>query len=494
MNTARERTRSLWMAETALETPPALDRDIETDIAVVGAGIAGLTVAYRLATLGRDVVVLDAGPLGGGMTARTTAHLAYAIDDRFEELLRLRGTPQTRLAAEAHLAAIDFIAETQAKEAIDCDFARVDGFLFLGEASPPDVLERELVAAGHAGVDVDRVERSPLGIPALRFPRHGRFEPLRYLAGLARCVRRDGGRLFAGTRVVSVEDGKEVVVTTESNHRVRARAAVVATNTPVNDRLVTHTKQAPYRSYAIAARLTGAVVDALYWDTDDPYHYVRLHRDWLIVGGEDHKTGQADDYDARFAKLEAWARTRFPIGAVGHRWSGQVMEPVDGLGFIGRNPGDANVYIATGDSGMGMTHGTIAGLLIPDLIQKKSNPWEKVFAVDRVTPKATGEFLKENLNVAAQFKDFVLPGEISSADELKPGEGAVIRRGLKKIAAYRDETGTLHENSAICTHMGCPVRWNVLERAWDCPCHGSQFAPEGEVLNGPAVSRLPKAD
>jgi glycine/D-amino acid oxidase-like deaminating enzyme/nitrite reductase/ring-hydroxylating ferredoxin subunit len=492
MNTARERTRSLWMAETALETPPALDRDLETDVAVVGAGIAGLTVAYRLAALGRDVVVLDAGPLGGGMTARTTAHLAYALDDRFEKLLLLRSTAQTRLAAEAHLAAIDFIEETQAKEAIDCDFARVDGFLFRGEASQPDVLGRELVAAGHASVDVHRVERSPLGVPALRFPRHGRMEPLRYLAGLVRCIRRDGGRLFGGTRVVSVEDGKEVVVTTESGHRVRARAAVVATNTPVNDRLVTHTKQAPYRSYAIAARLTGAVVDALYWDTDDPYHYVRLHRDWLIVGGEDHKTGQADDYDVRFARLEAWTRKLFPIGAVGHRWSGQVMEPVDGLGFIGRNPGDANVYIATGDSGMGMTHGTIAGLLIPDLIQKKTNPWEDVFAVGRVTPRATGEFLKENLNVAAQFKDFVLPGDASSAEELKPGEGAVIRRGLKKIAAWRDENGTLHESSAICTHMGCPVRWNALERAWDCPCHGSQFAPDGEVLNGPAVSRLPK--
>lgn len=486
-------TQSIWTAETALETLPLLDHDLDADIVVVGAGIAGLTTAYQFARTGRRVVVLDKGPIAGGMTGRTTAHLSDEIDDRCAELIRLRGVEQARRAVEAHTAAIAFIEEVQEREAFECDFARLDGYLFLAPAQDPALLEEELAAATRLGLRPERVTRVPFPVrdcgPALRFPAQARFHPILYANGLAGCVRRDGGAFFAA-RIVSVSDGDRVSVVTETGLRVTAGAAVVATNSPINDRVVTHTKQAPYRTYVIAARMRDASLpDALFWDMADPYHYVRLHRDWVIVGGEDHKTGQTRDLE-RFGRLEAWARERLPVGAIEHRWSGQVLEPVDGLGFLGRNPGDRNVYIVTGDSGMGMTHGTIAGMLIADLVDGRTNPFEAVFSVSRATPKAIGDYLRENVNVAAQFKDYIAPGAARSAEALGPGEGAVLRRGLKLVAAYRDEQGTLREHAAVCTHLGCPVHWNALERCWDCPCHGSQFAPDGKVLNGPAVAPL----
>jgi glycine/D-amino acid oxidase-like deaminating enzyme/nitrite reductase/ring-hydroxylating ferredoxin subunit len=356
---------------------------------------------------------------------------------------------------------------------------------------------------------VELVERAPLGAfdtgRCLRFADQGQFHPVKYLAGLARAIVRDGGRIYNGTAARDVSDGAPATVETASGHTISAQAVVVATNSPVNDLLVMHTKQAPYRTYVIGVRVpAGAVTPALYWDSADPYHYVRLEKapadpqeggDLLIVGGEDHKTGQEDDMEERWRRLEAWTRERFPAaGAVEYRWSGQVMEPVDYMGFIGRNPGDEHVFIATGDSGQGTTHGTIAGMLLTDLIAGRENPWAKLYDPSRKTlrPPASLEFAKENLNVAAQYLDLVTPGEIKSADEVKPGEGAVLRRGATKVAVYRDRDGTVHERSALCTHLHCVVHWNRGEGSWDCPCHGSRFDPYGRVLNGPAIADLPE--
>jgi Rieske Fe-S protein len=241
----------------------------------------------------------------------------------------------------------------------------------------------------------------------------------------------------------------------------------------------------------VAARVPrGTVAHALFWDTLDPYHYVRLDKEdgeVLIVGGEDHKTGQADDQERRFAELELWMRTRFPMAReVLHRWSGQVMETQDHLAFAGRNPGDKHVYIATGDSGMGMTHGTIAAIVITDLIHGATVPWTELYDPSRISLKAARTFAKENANVAWQYTDWIRSGELDSAAEIAAGDGAVIRRGARKIAAYRDPSGALHEMSAVCPHLGCPVSWNHAEKTWDCKCHGSRFDAAGRVINGPA--------
>lgn len=502
-------TISVWIA-TQVEMPETvpLTEDVGADVCIVGAGIAGMTTGYLLAREGQSVVVIEDGVIGGGMTGRTTAHLVNALDDRYFELERLHGEKGARLAAESHTAAINRVEQIALEEAIDCEYERLDGYLFTPPDESKEILERELRAAHRAGItEMEMVERAPIKDfdtgPALRFPYQGQFHPLKYLAGLACAILRDGGRIYTGTHATKIEGGKSARVETDTGAVITARAVVVATNTPVNDRVTIHTKQAPYLTYVIAARIPrGSVKKALFWDTPDPYHYVRTESpaeadfDLLIVGGEDHKVGQADDAGRRFAALERWTKTRFPmIEKIEYRWSGEVMEPVDSLAFIGRNPSDDdNVFIATGDSGNGMTHGTIAGILLTDLIMGRENEWAKIYDPSRITLRALPEFAKENLNVAAQYTDLVTPGEVDEEVEVERGAGRVIRRGLTKVAVYKDEDGALHELSAICRHLGCVVDWNTLEKTWDCPCHGSRYDAYGKVINGPANEDLPLAD
>ncbi|HZA99125.1 MAG TPA: FAD-dependent oxidoreductase [Gemmatimonadales bacterium] len=490
------RTDSLWMVTRPPAAPDPLRQNARADVCVIGAGIAGISTAYLLAKTGKRVIVLDDGPIGGGETGRTTAHLSNALDDRYFKLERLHGRDGARLAAASHAAAIDRIEHIVREEAIDCGFTRLDGYLFVPPGESSEVLHKELDAARRAGLTgVELVQRIPElsfdpGL-CLRFPRQGQFHPLSYLSSLAGAIGRMGGVIHGKTHVTGVEPGPPAAVTTEDGHTVTADFVVCATNTPVIDWLVIHSKQAAYRTFAIGARVNGRVPPALYWDTADPYHYVRLADDVLIVGGEDHKTGQADDGDERLARLETWTRERFPVGPVEFRWSGQVMEPVDGLAYIGRNPGDkGHVFVSTGDSGHGMTHGTIAGMLLTDLILGRPNEWEHLYDPARKSLKASPEYAKENLNVAKQYLDYVTPGEVGSEDEIQRGQGAIVRHGAKKFAVYRDERGTLHRASAVCPHLGCIVQWNSLEKSWDCPCHGSRYGIDGAVMNGPALDGL----
>lgn len=501
MRTDNGRSTSVWMHVPHGMTRPALAEDTEADVCVVGAGIAGMSVAYELAVAGRDVVVLDDGPIAGGETCRTTAHLASALDDRFAHLEFLFGKEWSKLAAHSHARAIDRIGEIVATEKIDCGFRRLDGYLFATPKTAKDELAAEWDAALRAGLDAALLDATPLpakgDVPCIRFSRQGQFHPTLYLAALAGAIERMGGRIHCGSHARDIAGGNDAHVTTADGKTVRAGHVVVATNSPVNDRYAMHTKQAPYRTFVVALPLPkGAVEPALFWDFGDPYHYVRIleeaDRDLLIVGGEDHKTAQADDASERYDRLEAWARERFPMaGGAVERWSGQVYEPADSLAFIGRNPsGDGNVYIATGDSGHGMTHGVIAGMLITDLVLGKENPWTELYDPSRKTPQAAMEYLKENANVVKEYCDLVTPGDVRSPDEITPGTGAVIRKGIKKIALYRDTEGSLHAMTAICPHLGCVVRWNTEEETWDCPCHGSRFTRTGKVVNGPALTGL----
>lgn len=522
---ARSEHSSVWVAQSNQSVQEQTDvvgggGALSADVCIIGAGIAGLTTAYQLAYAGQKVLVLEAGRgVGEGETSRTTAQLASEIDDRYVEIERLHGAKGARLAAESQQAAIDFIERTVAEETIDCGFERLPGYLFLGPPDSPELLSREAGAAAQAGVPVESLSQMPLPEgaaqpgPCLKFPRQGQFDPLRYLAGLARAVRRMGGQICTGVRagkIDSYQGGARVEFSDAADDRVvrgevRARAVVVATNTPYNDRVVMHTKQGAYRSYVVALRVPkGSVERALYWDTADPYHYVRLQADdaghegteLLLVGGEDHKTGQEDlPHGERYLRLETWARRFFPVaGEVVYRWSGQVMEPEDGLPFIGRNPLDgAPVYIATGDSGMGMTNGTVAGILLADLILERPNPWTTLYDPARKTLGSLGEFLHENLNTGKQYLDLVTPGDVGSVDDILPRTGAILRRGLKKLAVYKDEAGNVHCRSAICPHLGGVVRWNAEAKSWDCPCHGSRFDTEGAVLNGPSPSGLEAA-
>jgi len=500
---ALTRTGSLWTATTDLPVHPALAEDLRVDVCIVGGGIAGMTIAYLLTRAGKSVAVLDDGPLAGGQTSMTTAHLTSVLDERYFELERMHGEEGARLAAESHMTAINRIETIVASERIECDFERLNGYLFLAPDDDEETLARELEAVQRAGMDAALVDLAPR--PAIErgrcllFPNQAQFHPLNYVAALARAIHRDGGRLFAMTHAESIEGGKPAQVMA-GGHVVTADSVVVATHAPVNDLVAIHTKQTGFMTYVIGARVPrGSVMRALYWDTGTPYHYARLqsvpatNADILILGGEDHRTGQADDTMLHHQRLEQYARERYPfIEEIEYSWSGQVMQSIDGLAFIGRNPLDKeNVYVVTGDSGTGMTYATIAGILITDLIEGRENPWQKLYDPSRKTLRTAPAYAKEAIRMAAQYADWIAPGDVKSVNDIPPDAGAVLKEGLAPVAVYREPDGTLHRLSAVCVHLGCLVRWNAAERTWDCPCHGSRYDRFGVVINGPANDNLP---
>lgn len=497
-------TTSVWSFDDPALSAAPLVADVNYDVCVIGGGIAGLTTAYLLASEGKQVVVLEAKvDLADGETLFTTAHLAWVLDDRFARVASIRGDDVARAAADSHRSAIALIEQIAAREQISCDFRRVHGYLFPGTDGPDAVLD-EADALRRLGISFSMIDDPPapeVAGPSLRFAGQGQFHPRKYLAGLATAIRKHGGTIHTGTRVVRIEGGTPCSVRTVGGNTVTASAVVVATNAPFDAGLLLHTKLAAYTTYAVAMEVTrGVVPEALYWDTEDPYHYIRIHpgpgeTDYLIVGGEDHKTGHAADQDERWARLASWAREKFPaVGAVRHYWSGQVFETPDGLGLIGAAPWGRNVYVITGDSGMGLTHGTLGARLVANLIRGQADTLEKVYDPSRLMPAALKTFLAENLNLAAQYTDWLTGGDVKSADEIPPGQGAIIRQGLKKFAVYKEKDGKVCEMSAACPHLGAVVRWNPGEQTWDCPAHGSRFSCDGNVIHGPAVEELKRSE
>ncbi|MBX7156867.1 MAG: FAD-dependent oxidoreductase [Verrucomicrobiae bacterium] len=485
---------------------PPLSNNLKTEVCVVGAGIAGLSTAYFLACEGVNVIVLEAKILAAGETQKTTAHLSNAIDDRYYRIEQLHGLAKAKLAAQSHTEAIDKIETIIKRENIDCDFQRLDGRLFSPDPKSPE-LEKELEAAHRAGlIDV----RIASGLPItgledhdyLLFPNQAQFHPLLYLQGLARAIHNCGGKIFTQTAMTEIENGDSIKIKTDQGFQIEAKALVLATNTPIINGFAIHTKQTAYQTYAIGVEIpVGSLKSGLYWDTWDPYHYIRLTKsettptdnakNILIVGGEDHKTGQATNSFERFQRLSQWTRNHFPQASDPiYFWSGEIMETLDGLAFIGLNPAEEkNIYIATGDSGMGMTHGTIAGLLLTDLIQQRNNPWAEIYDPSRAPWKIFKNYAKKNWNVICQYTKWIPTPKIQEK-KIKPGQGAIIQHGLEQVAVYRDEQGNYHEMSAVCPHFKARLCWNAAEKTWDCPAHGSRFDCYGKVIHGPAMSNL----
>jgi glycine/D-amino acid oxidase-like deaminating enzyme/nitrite reductase/ring-hydroxylating ferredoxin subunit len=488
---------SLWMSTEVPDFPTLGPLEPDPDICVIGAGIAGLSVARALAARGLDVLVLDRGPVGGGQTARTSAHLASALDDRFYLLRKHFGADGAKAAAASHAAAIDEIERTVNDLEIQCGFQRVPGYLFGSEKE----LERELPAAREAGLEVDFVEHAPLPFAtgrALRFEHQAEFRPLEYIAALAKDITARGGRIRTNTHVLEVIGGDKPEIKLEGERTLHARAVVDATGLGITSRYDIPIRMAAYRSYVVAFAIPHeAIPHALYWDTEDPYHYIRVAsdasgREVLLVGGGDHRVGQGDA-DEAWATLTAWTKQRFPmVGDAVAKWSGQIGEPSDGLAYIGALPGKQGVFIVTGDSGNGLTHGVIASLILPSLIAGEPHEWEDLYAVSRSKRHGLGTLLHEAIKSNIPFRDWISPADVSSVDEIKPGHGATLRKGLHLIAAYRDGTGVCHERSARCPHLNGVVRWNQAEQTWDCPVHGSRFDGCGHVLNGPSAHDLPE--
>jgi glycine/D-amino acid oxidase-like deaminating enzyme/nitrite reductase/ring-hydroxylating ferredoxin subunit len=492
-------SKSLWIATEAGSRFPSLKSDLAVDVAIVGGGITGLTAATLLKRAGLSVAVIEAERVAEGVSGHTTAHLTEAFDRSYEDLIIDFGEDGARRAAESGRAALVRIAGFVREESIDCDFTRLPAFQYTEDARMLAEFEAERAAAARIGVKLSLTHNVPLPFPvagALRLDNQAQFHVRRYLLPLALAIPGGGSHVFEQTRVVDVEDGTPCRVMTETA-TVTARDVIVATHVPL-DSLLLQAKIASYRSYVLALRLkSGAVAPAgLFWDTENPYHYIRSQATdkgpLLLVGGEDHKTGQEEDTVGCFEALVDFASHRFPVTSVAYRWSAQVIEPVDGLPFIGPDLASRHVYVATGFSGTGMTLGTLAGMMNSDLILGRENPWTDLYDANRFKPAASiVDFVKENLDfpfhlVADRLKS---PDALSLAEVAK-GEGKIVEIDGENTAVFRDEHGLLHAVSPVCTHMGCLVAWSAAEKTWDCPCHGSRFDKDGKVLNGPAANAL----
>lgn len=499
-------TTSLWRA-TPLPSRNAspdgfapLPGPLETDVVIAGGGISGLTAAVILARAGKRVVLLERDSIGSGETGNTTSHLTEAVDARYQALIRDFGEEGARLVAASSRDAIDWIEALVREARVDCGFARVPGYLYTERTADVASLADELDAARRAGCAVAWTDEVPLPFPTqggVRWDNQAQVHATAYLDGLLKEAMTHGAQIYEHTRVVAVEEDDPCRVETEHG-TVRAKDVFVAANVPVNNRVLLHTKIAAYRSYVLAAQCAPTLLHGLFWDTDDPYHYTRCQRangyTYLIVGGEDHRTGEHTDTEGCYERLFRYAYQRFGVSVTDYRWSGQIIEPVDGLPFIGRNAASQRVYVATGYAGNGMTFGTLAGVIVSDLIQRRQNPYAALYDATRIKPLAAAyDYVAENVPFPAHLITDRLTSlnvEDGAVQALRPEEGGIFNSDEGRIAVCRDRHGAVHACSAVCTHLGCDVAWNKAEQTWDCPCHGSRFSPDGTVINGPAVSDL----
>ncbi|MEA2466437.1 MAG: hypothetical protein QOJ57_563 [Thermoleophilaceae bacterium] len=492
---------SLWV-DTAPQTDyPVLRPGLHVDVAVLGGGIAGLTTALLLKRDGATVAVVEAGHVGAGVTAYTTAKVTSLHGIQYQSVESSFGPEGARVYAEANEAGLEQVARFVDELGIDCDFRRKPAFTYGEDEADAGKIEDEVEAASRAGLAATFTTETDLPWPvaaAVRLDDQAEFHPRRYLLRLAEAVAGGGSHVFERSRALAVAGGRERVRISTTRGELTADQVVVATHFPFLDRGGYFARMHPERSYGLGLYLrSGTAPQGMYLSTESPSHTVRSHPtergEMVIAGGESHKTGQGGDTAARVARLERWARERFDVRSIEYRWSTQDNMPVDGVPFIGRlAPFQKRLWVATGFMKWGLTNGTAAGMILRDLIAERANPWAELFDATRFKPLASAkELVKENANVGVHFVgDHLGRPDVRSVDSLAPGQGGIVRRGASKVAAYRDESGAVHAVSAVCTHLGCQVKWNQAERSWDCPCHGSRFDVSGRVIQGPAVKDL----
>lgn len=492
-------TPSVWEATAAVQTFQQLWRnDLHVDVAIVGGGITGLTTALLLKNAGKRVAVLEARSVAGGVTAKTSGHLTLVMDTRHFELVKQFGHERTQLVVDAGKAALDFIERVVKQYGIECGFTRVPGYLFTERKEQLGALELELNTWAELGL---RAEKALTPVPfavkgGLRIEGQAQFNPRAYLAPLAARIHEGESYVFGNSPVTGIREGDPCQLEISDGRTLKADQVVLATHSPLNVVLL-QTKLARYQSYVIAGP-AAHLPDALLWDMEDPYHYVRTAQTRngpvLVVGGGDHKTGKEPGGTPPFTKVLAYAE-RFGIRPT-MNWSQQVLEPVDGLPYIGRNSAATRVQVATGFSGTGLVYGTVAGMICADRCLGRDNAWSEAFTATRLPPiQSISEYLGENADFPAHLVgDWLKGAEVTSLDDIGRGEGKIAEVGGKRLAVYRDDNGRVKALSAVCTHLGCQVTFNSTAKSWDCPCHGSRFDTDGKVIDGPAVKPLPRED
>jgi glycine/D-amino acid oxidase-like deaminating enzyme/nitrite reductase/ring-hydroxylating ferredoxin subunit len=491
---------SVWI-ETGPAQPafPELEENVHADVVVIGGGIVGITTALLLVESGASVVLLEANRLTHGVTGHTTAKVSSQHGMIYSTLRSRFGVDGARAYGHANEGALAWIATRVDQDGIDCDFRRRSSYAYVTTPSERSQVEDEAQAASEAGLPATFVETTPLpyGVEAaVRFDAQAEFHVRKYLLALVDQLVAGGCRIFERSHAVEVDADENCVVKTPGG-RVSADQVVVATHYPFLDRSLAFARVHPQRSYAIACRIAGTPPDGMFISADSPTRSVRAvpvgADELLLVGGEGHRTGSGGDTARRYERLEAFAHMHWDVQSVDYRWSAQDNSTLDGVPYVGRmTPREDRVLMATGFAKWGMTGGTAAALLLSDLLLGRDSPAAKLFDPNRLTllPSAP-RLVKENVSVGVHFVgDRITKRGRRSIEDLAPGEGDIVRLDGETVAGYRDEDGTAVAVSATCTHLGCQVNWNSAERSWDCPCHGSRFSPDGEVLQGPAVHRL----
>ncbi|WP_018478671.1 FAD-dependent oxidoreductase [Pontibacter roseus] len=501
------KTQSFWEVTTPHRPEfPELEGNLDVDVAIIGGGITGITTALQLTDAGRSVAVLEARRVGGGTTGWSTGNLYVPTGAYYHKIQGSRDAETITSVAAARRSALDFIEQQTVQKKIDCHFSRRPWYFFTQEKDMVSTIEKEVEALQRAGMPVTFVDDIPL-LPRARFQKaarmdgQARFHPLRYVLGIATDIASRGCQVYEHTTVIDLKEEKDHC-TIQTNHgTVTCRQVVIATHIPIGIHTV-QTVAAPHRSYVIAVKLkSGNYPDAYFWQNDTMHKAITTHStdsmelDMLMIAGNHHKTGQAShqEYHHYFKELEDYARKHFDVASVEYRWSAQHYRSGDGVPYIGLTHKDARrTYIATGFYADGLIYGTVAGILLGDMLVGKENTWLKAFDATRGTNLATAAtFVKENVNVAAQYlKDSPFSADAEHLSEISLGEGKVLEMDGEKVAVYRDENNHLHACSAVCTHMKCIVHWNNAENTWDCPCHGSRFMIDGSVIEGPAIANL----
>jgi glycine/D-amino acid oxidase-like deaminating enzyme/nitrite reductase/ring-hydroxylating ferredoxin subunit len=491
---------SYWVATTP-ETgfPSYQGGDLEVDVAVLGGGITGLTTALLLVQAGASVAVIEAGRIACGVTGYTTAKVTSLHGLTYAKLISgTFGAQGARTYGEANQAGLELIARLVEELRIDCDFERLPAFTYTEDPQRVSAIEEEVEAAQQAGLPASFSTQIGLPFPvqgAVRVEDQAQFHPRRFCLGVAEAIAAGGGQVFEQTRALNLRPGASCTVHTEHG-RLRADHVVLATHLPFFDPAGLFAKTSPSRSYALAVTLAGPAPPGMYLSADAATRSVRplvagSHQ--AVLAGEEHKTGHGPDTSRHYQALEAWARERFPIRSVDYRWSAQDYLPADNVPYIGRLiPGYGRLHVATGFKKWGMTHSAVAAMLLRDQITGRPNPWSGLFRATRLHPLASAkELAVHNLDVSMRFAvDRLLTARPAPARDLPPGEAGIRDLNGEKVAAYRDPGGRLHAVSGRCTHLGCLVAWNAAERSWDCPCHGSRYTYDGQVIQGPAVDDL----